>query len=124
MNFLRIECKIPTIFSMKTLKKLHPVLVIFLFICSNFAGFAQDTTNVSDQQKRTFIVTKNDGTEYVGVLISQDEREVLLETKSIGRLYIPKHEIKCVIKEIKMHKFFLDDAELFNFILRKNDKNE
>ncbi len=90
---------------MKTLKKLHPVLVIFLFICSNFAGFAQDTTNVSDQQKRTFIVTKNDGTEYVGVLISQDEREVLLETKSIGRLYIPKHEIKSI------HELTADDIK-------------
>lgn len=48
---------------------------------------------------KTYQVIKNDGTEYIGKIIKSDEREILLQTTSIGKIYIPKHEIKS-IKEI------------------------
>lgn len=45
---------------------------------------------------KTVIVLKNDGSEYIGILKKMDAREVLIETKTIGDVYIPKHEIKSI----------------------------
>jgi hypothetical protein len=45
------------------------------------------------QDERIFVVTKNDGTHFVGRIISQDPREVLIETAN-GQIYIPRHEIR------------------------------
>ncbi|MDT8432603.1 MAG: hypothetical protein RQ746_13855, partial [Bacteroidales bacterium] len=42
------------------------------------------------------IVTKNDGTDYVGVILKQDAREILLQTETVGEFIIPKHEIKSI----------------------------
>jgi len=84
---------------MKNSGKIKSFILLLLLI--NFCAIlsAQDTLKVTPLQVKTYVVTKNDGTEYYGQIISQDEREVLLETKEIGRLYIPKHEIKS-IKEL------------------------
>jgi hypothetical protein len=46
------------------------------------------------QVRKLSVVIKNDGTEYVGYILSQDEREILIETETIGRVIIPKHEIR------------------------------
>ena len=60
-----------------------------------FNTSAQDpVTTVESKVKKLFIVVKNDGTEFIGYIISQDEREVLIETENIGRVFIPKHEIR------------------------------
>jgi hypothetical protein len=77
------------------------ILVIFLYTYCLMIN-AQDTIKVNPQPLKTFVITKNDGTEYYGMIISQDDREVLLETKEIGRLYIPKHEIRS-IKEVTIN---------------------
>ena len=71
------------------------ILVLFMISYCLIIN-AQDTLKVNPQPVKTYVITKNDGTEYYGLIISQDEREVLLETKEIGRLYIPKHEIKSI----------------------------
>jgi hypothetical protein len=41
-----------------------------------------------------YLVVKYDGNEYVGLILSDDGREVLIETKSLGKIYIPKSDIK------------------------------
>lgn len=81
---------------MKVRKVFKQILAASVLICICLTVAAQDTIKVADQQKKSYVITKNDGTEYVGVIISQDDREILLETKEIGRLYIPKHEIKSI----------------------------
>jgi len=43
--------------------------------------------------KKRMVITKHDGAEFIGTIITQDEREILMETETIGRVYIPKHEI-------------------------------
>lgn len=43
---------------------------------------------------KTYMVIKNDGTEYVGKILSKDGREVLMKTAAVGEIYIPMHEIK------------------------------
>lgn len=54
------------------------------------------TINAQVEVQKKSIVTKNDGTEYVGVILKQDAREVLLQTETVGELIIPKHEIKSI----------------------------
>ncbi|MEI6049266.1 MAG: hypothetical protein WCS03_10245 [Bacteroidota bacterium] len=81
---------------MKISEKFKSAILSFFMIISCSIISAQDTLKVNPQPVNIFVVTKNDGTEYYGLIISQDDREVLLETKETGRLYIPKHEIKSI----------------------------
>ncbi|MCX6326584.1 MAG: hypothetical protein NT144_08065 [Bacteroidia bacterium] len=81
---------------MKISKKFKLAILVFFMTSYCLIINAQDTLKVNPQPVRTFVITKNDGTDYYGIIISQDDREVLLETKEIGRLYIPKHEIKSI----------------------------
>ncbi len=81
---------------MKYPGKLKSTILILFMVSYCLIINAQDTLKVNPQTVKTYVITKNDGTEYYGLIISQDEREVLLETKEIGRLYIPKHEIKSI----------------------------
>jgi hypothetical protein len=52
------------------------------------------------QTRKLSIVIKNDGTEFIGYILSQDEREILIETEKMGRVIIPKHEIR-EIREVQ-----------------------
>ena len=48
-------------------------------------------------------IEKFNGTTYLGKIISDDGREILLETSDIGKIYIPKNEIKTISSE-KIHE--------------------
>lgn len=80
---------------MKAIK--HLLVIILLITFTNVK--AQDYVDTTKTQKM-FKVEKNDGTIYIGVILKQDAREILLKTEKIGELYIPKHEIKSMT-EIK-----------------------
>ncbi len=69
-------------------------LVMFLF----FIGISSwvQAQEVRDSTQ-TYRIIKNDGAEYVGKIIEENAREVLLKTLSLGEIYIPKHEIKEII---------------------------
>jgi hypothetical protein len=73
------------------------LMAAMLFSFQNFT-LAQDTTDYALPKKH--VIIKNDGTQYVGVILSNDDREILIETTTIGKVYIPKHEIK-EIRELK-----------------------
>jgi hypothetical protein len=76
-------------------------LITLSLCCFIQPVMAQDTTPAGDTQVRKLsIVIKNDGTEFIGYILSQDEREVLIETQNIGRVAIPKHEIR-EIREVQ-----------------------
>ncbi len=45
----------------------------------------------------TYVLTKNDGTRYVGTISSSDAREVVIRTKTLGEIVIPKHEIRSIV---------------------------
>ncbi len=72
--------------------------LLLLILVSGNSLFAQqsDTITTTSQDSEKSIITKNDGTVYIGVILEQDEREVMILTESIGRLYIPKHEIQSI----------------------------
>ena len=52
---------------------------------------------------KTYQITTSDGNEFFGTIISQDAKEVLIETKEIGQVSIPKYQIT-EIKEVEPGK--------------------
>ncbi len=76
---------------MKTLK-----LIAFLsIVCIAFHFQAVAQTDPQDTTK-LYSIIKTDGTEYVGKILSDDGREVLIETKAMGKIYIPKASIRSI----------------------------
>jgi len=63
---------------------------------SVFAQAPNTATPLTDTTK--YIVTKNDGNEFVGYILSDDGREVLIETQMLGKVFIPKSDIKSIRK--------------------------
>ncbi|WP_428234730.1 hypothetical protein [Gracilimonas sp.] len=75
---------------MKSSKLWVAFLSLFLFV-----GLAtQIQAQTETETTKTYLIIKNDGSRYVGQIISQDAREVILLTKELGEIAIPKHEIK------------------------------
>jgi hypothetical protein len=72
--------------------------VLFVAMISLF-GMTQHISDTTSFEGKIYIITKNDGTKFMGKIINSDPREVLLESTKIGLVYIPKHEIKS-IKEV------------------------
>ena len=56
-----------------------------------FSGFASSQVNQTDTN--TYVIKKSNGAEYIGKIISDDGREVLIATKELGNIYIPKADI-------------------------------
>jgi hypothetical protein len=80
---------------MKKLERIFVILLVLVFSGLNsFAQSEQDSTVVFHK------IIKQNGADFTGVIISQDARELLLQTEDVGLLYIPKHEIEEII-EIK-----------------------
>lgn len=66
------------------LLKYTPIVILLI-------GFS---LNAQVEETKKSLVVKNDGTEYVGVILKQDAREILLKTDAVGEIYIPMHEVK------------------------------
>lgn len=65
------------------------LLFISLFFLGSYSyGQTEDTTKVIHR------IEKHDGVIYVGEILSDDGREVLVMTQELGKIYIPKSEIK------------------------------
>jgi hypothetical protein len=71
---------------------LLPILFFFLGSQSFYAQTPSTAAPATDTTK--YLVVKYDGNEYVGLILSDDGREVLIETRSLGKIYIPKSDIK------------------------------
>lgn len=70
-------------------------LIVILTLFSFSSSAQVDSTATKDTiTKDLYIVTKADGTEFFGYILSDDGREILLETKNIGKIYINKSDIK------------------------------
>lgn len=65
--------------------------IVFSIFSITFA-FSQTDTTVVDN--KLYVVIKQDGNQFVGRILKQDSREVLIETKEMGQIAIPKHVIK------------------------------
>jgi hypothetical protein len=81
-----------------TVKRILILAVVLCFTGMLQAQTASDTTSVLHK------VIKQNGVAFVGKILSQDAREVLLETKEVGLVYIPKHEIKEILPIISSER--------------------
>jgi len=73
------------------------ILSILFFFIGGFDAQAQaPNTSAPTSDTTKYLIIKNDGNEYVGLILSDDGREVLIETKSLGKIYIPKSDIKSI----------------------------
>jgi len=77
------------------MKTLISFLIIMALLSGAYKASSQETNNETRQEEpKMQMVIKNDGTRFVGKIIKQDAREVLIETNELGQVYIPRHEIK------------------------------
>lgn len=74
------------------------LLVLLSVIIIPYTLTAQDPVaeETQETQKKSLII-KHDGSRFIGLILSRDEREILVDTDNLGRLYIPMH----VISEIR-----------------------
>ncbi len=71
--------------------------LILLFSFSLFLSF--DSFSQSKPKDTTLrLVEKHDGIKYIAIILSDDGRELLLETEALGKIYIPKSEVKRISK--------------------------
>ncbi len=64
------------------------ISVVILLSFSLRPAQSQESSNITHK------VVKQNGVAFYGKIISQDAREILIETKDLGQIYIPKHEIR------------------------------
>lgn len=83
------------------MKAIFTIFALFclFFVFSTTNSYAQaDTTRT--QPQKLYIITTNDGGQFQGYIVSQDAKEVLIDTKDRGQISIPKFQIR-EMKEIK-----------------------
>ncbi len=73
------------------------LLVTLLFVICASLVEGQVTINNDTNVAAQHVIIKNDGTEYTGIILSDDGREVLIQTTTIGKVYIPKSDIKSIV---------------------------
>lgn len=84
---------------MRNLKNLTLSFIIAIIATSGLIAQIDQIDSSAVRPSKYSVVVKNDGTEYMGVILKQDAREVLIDTKNLGEIIIPKHEIR-EIKEL------------------------
>lgn len=72
---------------------------LFLFIFLSLVGVFANTTYCQEDTTATasakiYVIKTQDGGVFIGPILSQDSREVLIKTKDRGEVSIPKYQIK------------------------------
>ncbi len=86
------------------------ILLFLIFSGLSFGLFAQDNKllNASSEnyqyadsgfeKGKLYVITRFDDHEYIGEILLDDGREILLKTKTVGNVFIPKYEIKRIVE--------------------------
>ncbi|MDG2370889.1 MAG: hypothetical protein P8M12_09615 [Flavobacteriales bacterium] len=80
---------------MKTLNKFLPLIFSFCFLTQGLSQEIQ--TDSTANEKTYYLIKKSDGNEFYGYILSDDGREILVQTKNIGKIYINKSDLKEII---------------------------
>ncbi len=86
---------------MKTKNIIILAVLSILFFSSNYAVAQVDTTKIAIS--KIYVIKIYDGGEFIGKIISQDAKEVLIETNDRGQIFIPLHQIQ-LMKEVKSNE--------------------
>ena len=75
------------------------LLIVFFGLLLTTPLFAQTDSIPKPQLADTnlYRIVKSDGTDFIGYIIKQDEREVLIQIQSGRTFYIPQYEIKEIV---------------------------
>jgi hypothetical protein len=84
------------------MKNITLLLLIFLGIQS-FQNSNAQIVQTSEIDTNTYVITRSNGNELIGKIISDDGREVLIQTNTLGKIYVPKANI-ISIKKINVSK--------------------
>lgn len=79
--------------------KNHPMKksILFLALCFfSILGIAQVTPGDSTE----YVIKLANGNEYVGYVLKDDGREMLIESNTVGKLYIKKSDVLSIIKKV------------------------
>jgi hypothetical protein len=99
----------------------------FLFLFFTFSFLVTCNSQVESAQKDTTLrlIEKHDGTRYIAKILSDDGRELLLETEALGKLYLPKSEVKRIsiiedVGELKDGEFMEDSPFTTRYAFTNN----
>lgn len=74
-------------------------LLSLMFVFTSLIAVAQEpSVNKNEQDTTKYLVIRNNGIEYVGQIISDDGREILIKTSQLGNIYIPKSDVRSITK--------------------------
>ena len=79
---------------------LSKIILLTGIIFLGFSFNAQENQEYVKEEKSLYLIKKTDGNELYGFIMSDDGREILLETKTIGKVYINKADIKEIINRV------------------------
>ena len=85
-------------------------LIIFLLLLTPALAETCAAQGYVQSDSVKYVVTKNDGTRFIGYILLNDEREVIMETDKLGRVAIPKHEIRS-IEPVSKHNGNISEDE-------------
>ena len=66
--------------------------ILCLFLLLTCAYFTNAQVAKQDGDTLKYLIVRNNGIEYVGQILSDDGRELLIMTQQLGRVYIPKFD--------------------------------
>ncbi len=84
--------------------------ILVLFFVLLFSSHSSLLAQTFDSTK-VYVVIKNDGARYIGKITSDSPKEVIIITKEIGPIAIPKHEIKQIKEYLEGDEY---SKELFS----------
>ena len=93
------------------MKRINIILLLSIIIFPEFISsqeFAKDTNKL-------FLIKKTDGGEFIGEILSDDGREVLIMTKAIGKVYIRKENISLITQTNETNKSAIEIEETGEF---------
>lgn len=74
--------------------KFSPLIILFFLLILSKNVLAQHSADTLKRNSpKLWIIIKNEGKEYIGNIVSQNPREVLIKTEKLGEVAIPMHEV-------------------------------
>lgn len=103
---------------MKLLKRIFFIQLFLVLI-----GINSVAQNLQDSTQISYKVIKQNGSAFVGIIVSQDARELLLETEDVGLVYIPKHEIEEIVESKESNEIVTGGLFATRYFLTTNGFN-
>jgi len=78
------------------MKTYLPLITLLFLMSFSSRLFAQNYPSDSTDTEQLFVIKRHDGVEYIGKILSDNAREILIETENLGQIYLMKSDIKSI----------------------------